>query len=396
MNINRDIENKRKEKVKLPIPQLVFFGVKLLLILLLLFGFHFTKINLAGPVYLYDALLLLLTFIASLGLRRLSEKNIILFLLLSLIYLVFSFVFNDAALYVIRQFMIAGYLLLTYIIFQSIASKQDDLLDFIFSLSKWSFILQMLFLIFSLLKGKSLFGDFNYLSPVSVMLLPVYAARVLTYADTVLKKVMQLGFILFVSTTLGHASAFLAVIMTIFGFFVFKINRKQLLISLGIIAMVLVSFYAVLPQFRDANASWRLFYWGIGIEKITDSYFMGNGFGVPYINDEEITTMINIFGNDNDFLDSPKERYVKAYHNSFLTLMFNMGICSFLLFSPFIRAVIFLKEGGENPKTRFLVLGFVGSATWCFFNVILELPHSSMLFWLLFLLTSSKLKKALS
>ena len=371
---------------------LIFNSLKLLIVGLLLFGNTFTKINVAGPLFLYDTLLILLAFIAALTLKRVTEKRMLLFLILSLFYLAFSFVFNDAFIYVIRQYMIVGYLLLTYFIFQSIVGKTEALVSFIFTLSKWSFILQIVYSVYILTKGNSLFGDFNYLSPISVMLLPIYAARVITHTQNTTFKGMQLVFILFLSTTLGHSSAFLAVSITIFGFFVFKINRKQLIIALSIIAIVLVSFYLFLPQFRDANASWRLFYWGKAIEKTAESYFLGNGFGVPFINEKEIYDMVVVFGDDNDLLGSPKEKYIKAYHNSFITLFYHMGICILLLAAPFIKSFRYLKSKQKNPMITFLVLGLLGSSTWCFFNVILELPHSSILCWLLFLLTSHYLK----
>lgn len=390
------IESKGKRNTKvsnsIALSTAILFCLKILLFLLLIFGYSFTKINLLGPLYLYDTLLILLAFIAALTLKSVTEKRILLFILLSLFYLIFSFAFNDASMYVIRQFMIVGYLLLTYLIFQRIQHKSEALINFIFWLSKLSFFLQIIYLIYIVAEGNSLFGDFNYLSPISVILLPVYTARVITYTQNTLKKGGQLLLILVISTMLGHASAFLAVAMVIFGYFVFKINRKQLIVSLGIVGIILVSFYLFLPQFRDANASWRLFYWGKALEKTAETYFIGNGFGVPFINENEIYDMVQIFGDDNDLLDTPQEKYYKAYHNSFLTLFFHMGFLVILLSGPFIMAFRFLKSRQSELKPTFLVLSLLGCSTWCFFNVILELPHSSIFFWLIFLITSHNLK----
>ncbi len=288
--------------------------------------------------------------------------------------------------------MIVGYLLLTYILFQCIRTKSSLLLDFIYSLSKWAFILQIGYLIFVVVRGNSLFGDFNYLSPLSIMLLPVYTARVMVEPMRQWMRSLLLILVVALSTMLGHSSAFLAVVIVIFGFFVYRIKRKQVVIGLSLAGLVLILFYVFLPQFRDVNANWRLFYWGKALEKTADTYFIGNGFGVPYITEPEIYEMINIFGNDNDLLDSPEEKYLKAYHNSFFTLFFYMGVFVLLLAGPFIASFEFLKQGLKNDKQKFLVLSFVGVTTWSFFNVVLELPHSSIVFWLLFLLVAHHIR----
>ena len=136
-----------------------------------------------------------------------------------------------------------------------------------------------------LFSGKSLFSDFNYLSPVAVILIPVYNARILIYDKSGVFKVLKVLIVLVVSTMLGHSSAFLAVMVTIFAFFVLKISPKQFLIAILIVLASVISMYFVLPQFRDVNANWRLFYWGIGMKNTLSTFLMlGNGFGAPFIN----------------------------------------------------------------------------------------------------------------
>lgn len=362
------------------------------MVLLLLFGYSFTKINVAGPLYLYDALLFLLASFAVFGIEKLSNTRVILFLLISFIYLGFSIIYNDALIYVVRQYMIVGYLMLTYIIFQCIRQKEGLLLNFIYSLSKWAFFLQIGYLVIVVSMGNSLFGDFNYLSPLSIMLLPVYTARVLVAPMSQWARSLIIIAIVVLSTTLGHSSAFLAVVIVIFGFFVYRIKTKQVIGGVSIAVIALILLYLFLPQFRDVNANWRLFYWGKALEKTASTYFLGNGFGVPYITEPEIYQMVDIFGNDNDLLDSPEEKYIKAYHNSFFTMFFYMGVFVFLLAGPFIKTFGFLKKPAKEEKLKFLVLSFLGVSTWCFFNVVLELPHSSILFWLLFLLVADKIR----
>jgi hypothetical protein len=362
--------------------------------LLLIFGYGFTKINIIGSVYLYDLLLLLLFIFSLIKLNKIKgEKELLAFILLGFIYLAFSMYLGDGLIYVIRQYMIVGYLTLMFFIFQKIKHRANDIINFLLKISREAFILQLLYLLFILISGKTLFSDFNYLSPVAVMLIPVYAARILIYDKQGAIKILKIILVLIVSTMLGHSSAFLAVLVTIFGFFILKISPKQFLIALLIVIASVITLYFVLPQFRDVNANWRLFYWGIGIKNTFDTFLvLGNGFGAPFITNEQIQEMINVIGGSNDFLTTIDERYIKAYHNSFITIFFHMGLFTFLLSKPYIKGVKRLIFGEKSKSLNFLIISLLGTSIWVAFNVILELPHSSLIFWIVFLLTSNQLK----
>jgi hypothetical protein len=73
-------------------------------------------------------------------------------------------------------------------------------------------------------------------------------------------KWVKLLFALGLSTTTGHSSAFLAVVVIMLIEFFVRIKPIQRLIALGIILGVILTLN-MLPEFRDANASWRLLYW---------------------------------------------------------------------------------------------------------------------------------------
>jgi hypothetical protein len=309
-----------------------------------------------------------------------------------LAYLAFSLYYGDGVIYVIRQYMIVGYLTLIFFIFQKIKHKSGDIIHFLLKVSREAFILQILYLGFMLFSGKSLFSDFNYLSPVAVILIPVYNARILIYDKSGVFKVLKVLMVLVVSTMLGHSSAFLAVMVTIFAFFVLKISPKQFLIAILIVLASVISMYFVLPQFRDVNANWRLFYWGIGMKNTLSTFLMlGNGFGAPFINEEQIQEMIKVIGASNDFLGTADERYIKAYHNSFITMFFHMGLFVLLLVKPYIKGIKNLVFANKNKSLNFLIVSLLGISTWASFNVILELPHSSLVFWIIYLLTYNQL-----
>ena len=380
----------------LNISNVLFVSIKGLIFLLLIFGQAFTKINVVGPFYLYDLILLFLFLFSFLGLNTISKSNtVLLFILVGFISVLFSLILGNQANFVFRQGMILGYLVITFFIFEKLKNKSRQLVKFIFKLSKVAVYIQVGYLLFILLSGENIFNGFNYFSPAVVLLFPVYAARVLIYGTNNYSKAIEIIFILFVSTMMGHSSAFLAVLTTVFGFFILKISAKQFLMAGLIVLALVLSMYFLLPQFQDVNANWRLYYWGIGLNNtLNTTLIMGNGFGVPFITDQQIQGMIEVFGGSNDFLSSQDEKFVKAYHNSFITMFFHMGVFSFLLIGPYIKGIKRLVFGEKNKELIFLIISLLGISVWVSFNVILELPHSSLIFWLIFLLTSNQLKIA--
>src|SRR5690606_36330022 len=75
------------------------------------------------------------------------------------------------------------------------------------------------------------------------------------------------------------------------------------------------------------------------------------------------------------------QKYVSAPHNSFLTMMIHLGfIPILLLFYPFINLcqnTTLLKD----KNLMFLCLSLIVMFLFSAFNVVLELPHSSSLIW---------------
>jgi hypothetical protein len=79
-----------------------------------------------------------------------------------------------------------------------------------------------------------------------------------------------------------------------------------------------------------------------------------------------------------------EEKYTTGAHNSFLSFGQHLGIASlFLLFYPLVIGIKGLKIR-DNTNLIFLILSISGMSVFSFFNVILELPHSSSLYWMIF------------
>ena len=191
-------------------------------------------------------------------------------------------------------------------------------------------------------------------------------------------------FTFFMSFSFGHASAFLAVLTIVLYYLFLKINSKQRIIGLLLIALFSITLFA-LPQFRDGNVSWRLEYWGHIINNIVvDKYgILGNGFGEPYSTLEFGTEVFDHYGSNvlvNDY--NVFSRWMVAPHNSFLTLMFHIGIIPFMFIFYPIRKMLLLsfQEQEKTKELKFLMISMFGLIVWASFNVILELPHSSLYF----------------
>ena len=113
---------------------------------------------------------------------------------------------------------------------------------------------------------------------------------------------------------------------------------------------------------------------------------LGHGFGGPFIT-ESMNQSFLLELNSIHFDVNPEEKFLTPMHNSFVTIMFHVGIIpGLLILAPLKNAFqsVFSYKKENLPETMFLFLSFVGFAVWASFNVILELPHSSAFFWLMY------------
>lgn len=368
--------------------------LKILLYSLLLFGTGFSKLQVVGPLYLHDLSLLFLVIISLFFYKvPLSQKPILILFFISIIYLLGAFVIGNPLFYVLRQYILFFYMISIYFVFHVINRDHLEFLKMLKTLSKVAVLIQFIYMLYiAFIVNKNIFSGYGYFSPLVVMLFPVYVADILSRHTSKFKKAALFFVILLFSTTLGHTSIFLAILIVGFIYFLFLITKKQINILLSILASLLIILFLTLPQFNDANASWRLIYWWMGIQGGTNNFLLGNGFGVPYIKQEQIEYFIEVFNHSNDFLKDPSEVYFIAFHNSFITIFYHIGIFILLLITPYFQ--IFKKINNKNytDEQLFLMLSLAGITVWSCFNVILELPHSAILFWIIYFATSESLK----
>jgi hypothetical protein len=381
---------------------------------LLFFGKSFSKFQLFGPIYLHDFVLALICLLSiSFQPRiRVPSLSILLLLLIAALYFFIDvlLLWPDKPLLsmAVRQFGLFLYLLCSFLIFGSqvrTLSESLKAISLIRFIGRLSIYTQIVYLVygFVFVPGFSLFGklDYNYFSPLTVMGIITYCADALSNESTPISRTIKFTIGMLLSLTLGHSSAFLAIFVILMLYAYIKIKPVQRLFSFTFIiaALFLLLF---LPQFTDFNAGWRLVYWKHILERsFTDGYLIfGHGFGSAYMTYEQAQYIDRVMHSKN-MLDEyfPMTRYLNPPHNSVLTIVFHVGLIPALLFFTPLKKTftqLFLKKSPADPNILFLVLALLGSLVWILFNVILELPHSSTYFWLVYLTTIFYLKENLS
>lgn len=380
---------------------------------LLFFGKAFTKFSVIGPLYLHDAVLLLITALAINRGRLVSRFNVLWVVLgIALVYMIISLSFfhlhGEILLMAFRQFNLFLYMGCTFVTFNCVVRDRDDLpklvklIRLISVLSMW---LQVGLLVngFLFVPGFSPFGEteYNYFSPLAVFGIITYGAMALAYEKVQYRRWLKLLLALFLSTTTGHSSAFLAIMVIIMIHFFLLIKPLQRIIALGLCVGVVV-LLDLLPEFRDVNASWRLLYWHHVLDNVVFQHYMilGNGFGKPFMT-YDFALYLNEVLHSPIMIDElyPMARYLSPPHNSILSIMFHIGVLpALLVFVPLKKffGQIVMRSHSADPDINFLVYSLAGCFVWICFNVILELPHSATFFWLVYLTTAFALKRRIA
>jgi len=375
--------------------------IVLYFLILLFFGKIFTKFQVIGPLYLHDAVLLFLVVLAiNRGKVRYRFRSILLLLLIAVIYLVLSLLLyrlpGNLIVIAFRQFNLFVYMGCAWVLFNVCVRSSSDmykplyLIRLISELSVW---LQVSLILYGFLfiRGFSLFGegDYNYFSPLAVFGIITYSAMVLAYEKNFWWKYVRFMLVLFLSTTLGHSSAFLSVFVVLLIYFFTRITPLQRIIALGIVVAAILVLKA-LPEFRDVNASWRLFYWQHIVHNVVYQHYLvlGNGFGKPYMTYDYAVYLNEVLHSPN-MIDQyyPMARYLVPPHNSILTILFHVGFLPGLLFFVPLAGYgrqLLLRARSTEPADNFMLYALAGCFVWICFNVILELPHSATYFWLVF------------
>lgn len=381
--------------------------------MLLLFGKNFTKFSIGGGLFLFDGLFFILVFIClivlfskRINLADVSKYRYVIFVnFIALLYLIGSLLnfysLNTKGILtiqiILRQFVMFGYLIGFVIIKLALFSELDDkikLLKFSINLSKSAFYVQIIYSVYNLAIGLR-FGEekYLYLSPLAILGVIVYTGYVAVYEDRINKRIAILVFCVLLSFTFGHSSAYLAVISVIFisVFSKFKEIFKLLVLLFSVIVFIFIFFSY--QGFTDYNASWRMDVWDYVLKDVIGKNYgiFGNGFGVKYANDQMVYFLNEVKGYSGSFTNKETDQYTTSVHNSFLSIAFHIGLLPTLFF--FLPVIWFIqsvfkgeKKVVKSKEKMFLGSSIVGLIVWCSFNVVLELPHSAIFFWVIYIL----------
>ncbi len=373
----------------------------ILIELLLLFGKDFAKFHLFWYFHLYDFLFLALGVVSLVlylkrGDRELLWPPIFLFVL-SGVYFIYSFIVRVGPLeYMVRHYAIFGYLGLSYIIFFSFVDTKRNLLNvqFIILIGLASVVIQVIYHMYNFLSignyYSRLFTEFNYYSLLAFPGIFVFQSYVMVFDRNPVRKWGLILLCIGLTMTMGHhSSAVLCSICVPVAFLLLKSPRPIRVIGILVLVVSIIPLFKLVPQFQDHNSLWRLIYWRLTLKDLfLDNYaLLGNGFGGKFTS----TEILAVLRAD---LNSPwmelrsEEQYLSPMHNSFITLAFHIGILpSLLLLLPLRRVLMYFFEGNfsqKTPEKDFLLLSLMGLMLWASFHVVLELPHSSAFFWLVY------------
>lgn len=365
-------------------------------------GTSFSKFHIAGPIYLHDFVLMLLIISIALNPPRiLPFSPLLALLLISIIYLAISLYLMRASIdLIIRQYAIFGYFGCYYLLFaKTLGTPIRSYKNFIFLVGLVSVLIQFVYVVYLIINGISVLDEYHYYSPATVLGIIIFGASVLAFVESIVLKLALFSFTLILSTSTGHSSAALSLVVVMGVYLLFGVTRKsKLIIALvGIIGLFML--YLLLPQFQDNNASFRLIAWNHTIKRIIfeNMGLIGEGFGIPYFDRTLILETYDKLGSVGFFgIERIDEGYLSSVHNSFLTIFLSVGLIpGLLILLPFKNLFTYMNSASNlrTPDGDFFFLSLVGLSVWVSFNEILELPHSAGLFWLVYFCSLSNLQK---
>lgn len=370
-------------------------------VLLIIFGKTYSKLEIFEfGFHAHDLFLLILAFFCAFKFNFKQNRiySIEIVLGLSIVYLIVSFWnidFNFTSpkiFYIVRQYAIVGYIGIFYVISKFLFEEKELLkywIKMIFFLSAGCFLIQLLYITYMYFcSDRILYLTKNAFSPIISLGLIVFNCGILA-SKKHNKKIKFFSCLLtfLISISIHHDSLYLALFIIWALYFFIRLSNNKKVFSIIASLFLVGLLFLLLPSLSDVNAQWRLIYWHSVFEKIIENYFiLGDGFGIQYISDETIEKLNKLMiseGHANTVI-TEEEKYTTGAHNSFLSFGQHLGIASlFLLFYPLVIGIKGLKIR-DNTNLIFLILSISGMSVFSFFNVILELPHSSSLYWMIF------------
>lgn len=366
---------------------------------LIVFGKAYSKLQiLEFGLYAHDLLLIIIALICVLKFNWKQNRvyAIELILAISIVYVLVSlwridFNFTSPkTFYIIRQYAIVGYIGIFYVITKFLFEQKKllkDWINLIFLLSVGCFLIQLLNIIYLYFCSDCIiYLTKNAFSPIISLGLIVFNSGILA-SNRYDKKIKFFSSLLtfLISISIHHDSLYLTLFIIWTLYFFIHLDKNKKIFSVIVSLIIVVLLFVLFPSFTDVNAHWRLIYWQAVVEQIVENYFiLGDGFGIQYISDETIEKLnqFMISKGHINILITEGEKYTTGAHNSFLSFAQHLGVLSiFLLFYPLIIRIKDLKIR-DNTDLIFLILSISGMSVFSFFNVILELPHSSSLYWM--------------
>lgn len=372
--------------------------------LLILFGKEYSKLEVIYHLHLHDVFYILIFIFSLFFSYKIRFRLIELLITISIIYLIISLFFHinkeNALYFTIRQFMIYGYIAITYFIIRPIFSFKKGFslaIQLVFLIGSTAFLSQIIFLTYNIINGdyQPFFGR-HALSPSSVEVgTIIVCAFSLAYLSGFKRHIVFL-FVLFLSTSAGKDSAYLSIIVIYLCFFLLEspMLNKLIIFFLFLVGLLLIIIFV--PTFTDVNMTWRLIFWKetlLSLWQTNDIYF-GRGFGIHYLDHNTRNILNNLMKSrgENVIIDNEEMYYITS-HNSFITILQHLGLFNFLLILPFFRYLkIYINLTKSNIEIISLLLCLIGFSVWAFFNLILELPHSASLYWIIFFVFTFSLK----
>lgn len=384
-----------------------------ILLTLVLFGKNFTKFTLIGGLFLFDTLYFILVLVCLVILlikpnllKSLKNyKYTVIVSIIALIYLLFSLISYYSLTtkgvltiaIILRQFVLFAYLLGFIIIKITIFS--DDLgriklFNIAINIAKYSFYAQLVYSIYNIAIGLR-FGEekYLYLSPLVILGVIVYTGFIIVFERDNKKKIPILVLCLLLSLTFGHSSAYLSVFSVIFLYIFSKFKEIFKLLFLIFCLFAFIYIFFSYQGFTDYNASWRIDVWTYVLKDIIDKNMgiVGNGFGVKYANDQMVYFLNDVRGYTGSFTNKDTDQFISSVHNSFIAMAFHIGaLPTMFILLPIIGYLRGVFQGKskvvKSNEKMFLGNVLLGLTLWCSFNVVLELPHSAVYYWVIYFL----------
>ena len=157
------------------------------------------------------------------------------------------------------------------------------------------------------------------------------------------------------------------------------------LIVIGILAYYKRDFIIQYLKVRDANYWWRFTYWISEIRVLAKTGFVGIGYGSTYASVDIFNILRGGFIDPETgvAVNSAKVLFTTAQHNSYMNVLYRLGIIGFVLFIRIIFSLIFkYRKYLRDTYDKTLYLAFLNINVIIIFNVGLESPQFLIPFYM--------------